>query len=51
MHRLVLEALGAGPLTVPQIAEAIGQPADEVVVLGHGDAPLPHGRRAPGRRR
>lgn len=31
MHRPILEALAAGPLTVPEIAEAIGRPADEVL--------------------
>jgi len=31
MHREISQALGAGPLTVPQIAEAIGQPSDEVL--------------------
>jgi predicted Rossmann fold nucleotide-binding protein DprA/Smf involved in DNA uptake len=31
MHRPVLEALREGPLTVPQIAEAIGHPAHEVM--------------------
>ncbi|MGD0982549.1 MAG: MarR family transcriptional regulator [Acidimicrobiales bacterium] len=31
MHRLILQALGDGPLTVPQIAEAIDRPSDEVV--------------------
>jgi hypothetical protein len=31
MHRLILQALDTGPLTVPQIAEAIGQPSDEVL--------------------
>jgi hypothetical protein len=31
MRRPILEALGSGPLTIPQIAEAIGKPAQEVV--------------------
>lgn len=31
MHRPILAALADGPLTVPQIAEAIGHPANEVV--------------------
>lgn len=31
MHRPILEALAAGPLTVPEIAEAIGRPAGEVL--------------------
>ena len=31
MHRPILAALAAGPLTVPEIAEAIGSPADEVL--------------------
>ena len=31
MHRPILQALEAGPLTVPEIAEQIGHPADEVV--------------------
>ncbi len=31
MHRPILEALKDGPLTVPQIAEAIGKPSDEVL--------------------
>jgi hypothetical protein len=31
MHRPILQALQAGPLTVPEIAEQIGRPSDEVV--------------------
>ena len=31
MHPRILEALKAGPLTVPEIAEAIGCPSDEVL--------------------
>jgi hypothetical protein len=31
MRRPILEALASGPLTVPQIAEAIGKPAQETV--------------------
>jgi len=31
MGRPILEALAAGPLTIPQIAEAIGRPTHEVV--------------------
>ncbi len=31
MHRPILEALAAGPLTVPEIAEAIDRPAHEVL--------------------
>ncbi len=31
MQRRILEALKAGPLTVPEIAAAIGHPTDEVV--------------------
>jgi len=31
MHGVITAALAEGPLTVPQIAEAIGRPADEVV--------------------
>ena len=31
MHPRILEALNAGPLTVPEIAQAIGCPADEVL--------------------
>lgn len=31
MHGVITAALADGPLTVPQIAEAIGRPADEVV--------------------
>jgi predicted Rossmann fold nucleotide-binding protein DprA/Smf involved in DNA uptake len=31
MRPVILAALAAGPLTVPQIAEAIGQPVREVV--------------------
>ncbi len=31
MHRPILEALAEGPLTVPEIAAAIGRPADEVL--------------------
>jgi hypothetical protein len=32
MHGRILEALEAGPLTVPEIAEAVCAPAREVVV-------------------
>jgi hypothetical protein len=31
MHQAVLKALASAPLTVPQIAEAIGKPSAEVV--------------------
>ena len=31
MHEAVLQALQGGPLTVPEIAEAIGKPSAEVV--------------------
>ncbi len=31
MHRPILQALAAGPLTVPEIAAAIGEPADETL--------------------
>ena len=31
MHRPILEALANGPLTVPEIAEAIARPSDEVM--------------------
>ena len=31
MHRPILEALAAGPLTVPELAEAIGRPSPEVL--------------------
>ena len=31
MHRPILHALAAGPMTLPEIAEVIGQPSDEVV--------------------
>lgn len=31
MHRDILRALSDGPHTVPEIAEAIGKPSDEVV--------------------
>ena len=31
MHRPILEALAAGPLTVPEIADAIGRPSAEVL--------------------
>ena len=31
MRRPILEALAAGPLTIPEIAEAIGRPEHEVV--------------------
>lgn len=31
MRRPILEALAAGPLTVPEIAEAVGRPTHEVV--------------------
>ncbi len=31
MHRPILEALAAGPRTIPEIAEALGRPAHEVV--------------------
>jgi predicted Rossmann fold nucleotide-binding protein DprA/Smf involved in DNA uptake len=32
MHRQVLAALAAGPRTIPEIAQAVGRPADEVVI-------------------
>lgn len=32
MHRPILEALAGGPLTVPQIAEAIGSPPHETLL-------------------
>lgn len=32
MHRPILDALAAGPLTVPEIADAIGHPSAEVMV-------------------
>ena len=31
MHRPIQQALSAGPLTIPEIAERIGHPSDEVV--------------------
>ena len=31
MHRPILDALAEGPLTVPELAEALGRPADEVL--------------------
>ena len=31
MRRRILEALEAGPLTIPEIAEAVGRPSHEVV--------------------
>ncbi len=31
MHRPILAALANGPLTVPEIAEAIARPSDEVM--------------------
>jgi hypothetical protein len=31
MHRPILAALKSGPLTVPEIAEQIGQPSNEVL--------------------
>lgn len=31
MHRPILEALAGGPLSVPEIANVIGHPADEVL--------------------
>lgn len=31
MHRPILEALAAGPLTVPQIATAIARPSEETL--------------------
>ena len=31
MHRPILDALADGPLTVPELAEAVGRPADEVL--------------------
>ena len=31
MRRRILQALASGPLTVPEIAEAIGRPSHEVV--------------------
>ena len=31
MHRPILAALASGPLTVPEIAERVGHPSDEVL--------------------
>ncbi len=31
MHNPILAALNAGPLTIPEIAEQIGNPSDEVL--------------------
>lgn len=31
MHHPILEALADGPLTVPEIAEALGRPSEEVM--------------------
>ncbi len=31
MHRPILDAVAAGPLTVPEIAAALGKPSDEVL--------------------
>lgn len=31
MHRPILAALAAGPLTVPEVAAAVGRPPDEVL--------------------
>jgi hypothetical protein len=31
MRSVILKALAAGPLTIPQIAEAVGKPTHEVV--------------------
>jgi predicted Rossmann fold nucleotide-binding protein DprA/Smf involved in DNA uptake len=31
MHRRILQALSPGPMTIPELAQAIGCPADEVV--------------------
>jgi hypothetical protein len=31
MRRLILEALGPGPMTVPEIAQAIGYPEKDVM--------------------
>ena len=36
MRRRILTALESGPLTVPEIAEAIGRPTHEVVFWGMG---------------
>ena len=32
MHRPILEALAGGPLTVPEIAEILGRPSEEVMI-------------------
>lgn len=32
MHQPILAALAAGPLTVPQISEVIGKPAEETLI-------------------
>ena len=42
MHRPILEALAGGPLTVLEIAAAIGHPTRRGPHLDHGDAPLRH---------
>ena len=51
MRRRILQALEDGPLTVPEIAAAIGAPTHEVDVLGHGHAQVRLPRRDQGSHR
>lgn len=48
MHGEILAALAAGPLTVPEIAAAIGQPEREVLVWVMGMRRYGHVKEQPG---
>jgi len=48
MHPAILAALKAGPLIVPEIAQAIGSPADEVVFWVMGMRRYGHLKEVPG---
>ncbi len=48
MHRRILDVLASGPLTVPEIAAAIGSPAHEALVWVMGMRRYGHLREVPG---
>ncbi len=48
MHRSISDALASGPLTVPQIAAAIGRPSHETLLWVMGMRRYGHVREVPG---
>jgi hypothetical protein len=48
MHSRILEALAAGPLTVPQLAQALDCPTHEVLIWVMGMRRYGHLREVPG---